>query len=324
MSWQPDIDELHRRAAIAREMGGPDSVAFHHGRGKLTVRERIDLLADPGSFAETGVLAGRAEWDGTELAKLTPSNSVTGIVRIDGRKVAVHGGDFTIRGGSADGGVADKAGWAVKQAYTNRIPMIRLLDATGGSVRTFETMGRTYLPANDRVGETELLQMVPVVSAVLGSVAGLPAVHAAMCHFNVMVKGTSQLFVAGPARRQGGARYRYHQGRAWQRGHPGAPVRRRREPRRGRARRPAPGAPLPLVPPPERLGDAAAHRAHRRPRRAARTPSSPSSRATGAACTTRASCSRWSSTATRSSRSSPSSDARASRDWRGSTASPSA
>jgi methylmalonyl-CoA decarboxylase subunit alpha len=198
MSWQADIDELERRASIAREMGGPDSVAFHHGRGKLTVRKRIDLLGDPGSFRETGVLAGKAEWDGTELAKLTPSNSVAGIVTIDGRKVAVHGGDFTIRGGSADGGVADKAGWAVKQAYTNRIPMVRLLDATGGSVRTFETMGRTYLPANDRVGEAELLQMVPVVSAVLGSVAGLPAVQAAMCHFNIMVKGTSQLFVAGP------------------------------------------------------------------------------------------------------------------------------
>jgi acetyl-CoA carboxylase carboxyltransferase component len=59
-------------------------------------------------------------------------------------------------------------------------------------------MGRTDRPANDRVLEVELLQMVPVVSAVLGSVAGLPAVQAALCHFNVMVKGTSQLFVAGP------------------------------------------------------------------------------------------------------------------------------
>jgi acetyl-CoA carboxylase carboxyltransferase component len=162
------------------------------------VRERIDLLGDPGSFAETGVLAGRPEWDGTELKSLTPANSVTGVVRIDGRKVVVHGGDFTIRGGSADGSIADKSGWAVRHAYSNRIPMVRLLDATGGSVKTFETMGRTYLPANDRVTDVELLQMVPVVSAVMGSVAGLPAVQAAMCHFNVMVKGTSQLFVAGP------------------------------------------------------------------------------------------------------------------------------
>ena len=179
-------------------MGGPESVAFHKGRGKLTVRERLDLLADPGSFAEVGVLAGRPEWDGTRLESLTPANAVTGVLKIDGRKVVVHGGDFTIRGGSADGSVADKSGWAIKYAYSNRIPMVRLLDATGGSVRSFETMGRTYLPANDRVLEAELLQLVPVVSAVMGSVAGLPAVQAAMCHFNVMVKGTSQLFVAGP------------------------------------------------------------------------------------------------------------------------------
>ncbi len=198
MGWQADVDELNRRAELARAMGGPDAVALHKGRGKLTVRERIDLLADPGTFSETGVLAGKATYEGAELESLTPANSVTGVVKVDGRKVVVHGGDFTIRGGSADGGVADKAGWAVKQAYLLKLPFIRLLDATGGSVRTFESMGRTYLPANDRVLDVELLQMVPCVSAVMGSVAGLPAVQAAMCHFNVMVKGTSQLFVAGP------------------------------------------------------------------------------------------------------------------------------
>lgn len=198
MSWQADVDELQRRADIARQMGGAESVAFHKGRGKLTVRERMDLLADPGTFTETGVLAGKATYDGQELESLTPANSVTGVLKVDGRKVVVHGGDFTIRGGSADGSVADKAGWAVRQAYSLKLPFVRLLDATGGSVRTFESMGRTYLPANDRVLDTELLQMVPCVSAVMGSVAGLPAVQAAMCHFNVMVKGTSQLFVAGP------------------------------------------------------------------------------------------------------------------------------
>jgi acetyl-CoA carboxylase carboxyltransferase component len=198
MSWQSEIEELRRRQEMGRAMGGPESVSFHHGRGKLTVRERIELLADEGSFVETGVLAGRAEWQGNELAALTPANAVTGVVKLDGRKVVVHGGDFTIRGGAADGSVADKSGWAVKTSYSNRLPFIRLLDATGGSVRTFETMGRTYLPANDRVMDIELLQMVPVVSAVLGSVAGLPAVQAAMCHFNLMVKDTSQVFVAGP------------------------------------------------------------------------------------------------------------------------------
>lgn len=64
MTWQAEIDELHLRADMARQMGGPESVAFHKGRGKLTVRERLDILADPGTFAETGVLAGKATYEG--------------------------------------------------------------------------------------------------------------------------------------------------------------------------------------------------------------------------------------------------------------------
>jgi acetyl-CoA carboxylase carboxyltransferase component len=199
MTWQPDIDELNRRVAMNHRMGGPDSVAFHKSRGKLTVRERLDVLADPGTFREAGALAGRPEWEGHQLKNLTPANAITGVLQIDGRRTIVHGGDFTIRGGSADGGIGDKMGWAIKQAYMRRLPFVRLLDATGGSVRTFETLGRTYLSSNDRVAEIELMQMVPVVSMVLGSVAGLPAVQAAMCHFNVMVKDTTQVFVAGPA-----------------------------------------------------------------------------------------------------------------------------
>ncbi len=198
MSWQSDVDEIKRQNEMAEELGGQDSIAFHKGRGKLTVRERFDLLADADSFSEIGKLAGSPEWDGNELRNLTPSNSVAGVVKINNRKVAVHGGDFTIRGGSADGGVADKAGAVIKRAYIERMPYVRLLDATGGSVKSFEKMGRTYLPAMDRVQEVELLHRAPVVSAVLGSVAGLPAVQACFCHFNVMVKSTSQVFVAGP------------------------------------------------------------------------------------------------------------------------------
>ena len=136
--------------------------------------------------------------DAGNLTGLTPANSVTGVVRLDGRKVVVHGGDFTIRGGAADGSIADKSGWAMKQSYTLKIPFVRLLDATGGSVRTFESMGRTYLPATTACSIPSCCRGCPCVSAVMGSVAGLPAVQAAMCHFNVMVKGTSQLFVAGP------------------------------------------------------------------------------------------------------------------------------
>ena len=76
---------------------------------------------------------------------------------------------------------------------------MRLLDATGGSVKTFEKIGRTYLPGNPAGAlGVELLQTVPVAAAVLGSVAGLPAVQVCLSHFNVMVRGTSHVFVAGP------------------------------------------------------------------------------------------------------------------------------
>ena len=78
MSWQGEVDELKRRTEMARQMGGPENVAFHRGRGKMTVRDRIDYLADPGSFQEIGVLAGHPEFEGLDLKKLTPSNAVTG------------------------------------------------------------------------------------------------------------------------------------------------------------------------------------------------------------------------------------------------------
>jgi len=198
MSWNDEVEELQRRAAMAREMGGPDNVAFHRGLGKLTVRDRIDRLADPGSFHETGVLAGHPEWDGNDLKKLTPANAITGTVRINGRKVSVIGQDFTIRGGSGDGGVPGKGIFSTKVAYTHRIPYVRLLDASGGSVKTLEQHGRTGIPGGDRTQEAELLYRVPCVSAVLGSVAGLPAIMALLAHFNVMVRGTSRVFVAGP------------------------------------------------------------------------------------------------------------------------------
>ena len=110
MSWQSDVDELARQTAMAREMGGADGVAFQHGRGKLTVRERVDLLADADSFHEVGALAGTASWDGDRVEHLKPSNTVIGTCHVAGRKVAFSGGDFTIRGGAADAAVGNKSG----------------------------------------------------------------------------------------------------------------------------------------------------------------------------------------------------------------------
>ncbi len=202
MTWQPEVDELERRRALAARMGGEANVARQHASGKLTVRERIDAFADPGSFREFMGLVGRATYEDEQLVDFTPKASVDGFCTVDGRKVVVSGGDFTVRGGSG-GSRSDGMGAELpttRRALEWRVPFVRLLDAAGGSVRSFEEMGRTYLPDGNAWAQydVQLLRAVPVVSAVLGSVAGLPAVNACMAHFNVMVAGTSQLFPGGP------------------------------------------------------------------------------------------------------------------------------
>ncbi len=199
MVWEPEVDELKRRRHLAEQMGGSEAVARQHARGKLTVRERVAALADPASFEEIGVLAGSATYDGGKLVDFTPANSVAGLCSLNGRKVVVSGGDFTVRGGAADASVGRKSYYAQEMAYQWRLPYIRLLDATGGSVRTFEQLGRTYIPDNPGTFTAQrLLSTVPVVSAALGSVAGLPAIEACLAHFNLMVKGTTQVFAGGP------------------------------------------------------------------------------------------------------------------------------
>ncbi|MDP2920327.1 MAG: carboxyl transferase domain-containing protein [Dehalococcoidia bacterium] len=200
MVWQPEIDELKHREHLAEQMGGPEGVQRQHGRGKLTVRERITRLSDPGSFQEIGKLAGGATYEGEKLVSFRPANSVVGLCTIDGRKVILTGGDFTVRGGAADAAVGNKGAHGLRLALNWKLPFIRLLDATGGSVRTFEQIGRTYIPeANEYCAiNARLLDIAPVVSAVLGSVAGLPAVEACLAHWSVMVKGISQVFPGGP------------------------------------------------------------------------------------------------------------------------------
>jgi len=115
--------------------------------------------------------------------------------------VVVGGDDFTVRGGAADAAVGNKMGHAEKLARGMRMPMVRLVDGTGGggSVKTIATIGHTYVPANpawDTI--TAIMGEVPVIGACLGPVAGLGAVRVVTSHFSVMVSGSSQLFVAGP------------------------------------------------------------------------------------------------------------------------------
>jgi acetyl-CoA carboxylase carboxyltransferase component len=201
LSWQSEVDEIKRRVELAKQMGGEANVARQHANGRLTVRERIDRLLDPGSFHETGALAGKAVYENGEMVSFTPSNFVFGAGRIDGRRVVVGGDDFTVRGGAADAAIGHKMSYSERMARELRLPIIRLVDGTGGggSVKTLEMTGRTYVPANpawDIVVAS--LSEIPVVSACLGPCAGLGAVRVAHSHFSVMVRGVSQLFVAGP------------------------------------------------------------------------------------------------------------------------------
>ncbi len=201
MTWQPEIDEIIKRKKMAERMGGPEGIGRQRKRGKLTVRERIELLADPGSFQEWNALAGSPTYEDGELTDFKPKPSVRGMCKLDGRKVIVNAGDFTVRAdaGSLAMGLGREP-HPFERAREWRLPYVRLLDSVGGSVKSFELIGRTYLPDGNiwSTVDVELLSMVPVVSAVLGAVAGLPAVEACFAHFNLMVKGISQLFPGGP------------------------------------------------------------------------------------------------------------------------------
>jgi acetyl-CoA carboxylase carboxyltransferase component len=201
VSWEPEIEELRRRTELAHAMGGPENVARQHRAGRLTVRERIERLLDPGSFHETGALAGVATYEDGRLTGIRPANFVMGTGRLGGRRVVVGGDDFTVRGGAADASIGGKQVYGERLARELRLPLIRLVDGTGGggSVRTYEMQGRTYVPGNpgwDLV--TAALAEIPVVAAALGPVAGLGAARVAASHFSVMVRGLSQVFVAGP------------------------------------------------------------------------------------------------------------------------------
>ncbi|MEE8399440.1 MAG: carboxyl transferase domain-containing protein [Desulfobacterales bacterium] len=198
MVWQPEIDELNRRKEFAAQMGGERGIKEQRKRGKLTVRERLELLPDKGSFKEIGELAGHATYEDDELVHVRPESAVIGHCTIDGRKAVICAGDFTVRH-AGDQSVGQKGNVAQTMALDWKLPYIRLLDATGGSVRTFEGIGRTYIPVNHCTpGIEKLLNTAPVVSAALGSVAGLPAVDACLSHFSVMVKDISQVFPGGP------------------------------------------------------------------------------------------------------------------------------
>jgi len=202
MTWRPELDDIAARKQAALELGGKERVDKHRAAGKLTVRERIASLVDPGSFQEIGSLAGFPQYgDDGKLLQFTPANVICGSARIEGRTVFVTGDDFTVRGGASDGGRQTKFSFAETFARRWRMPLVRLVDGTGGggSVKNLETLGRTSLPDVPQFSEVlSALSEIPVVALGLGSVAGMGAARVCASHYSMMVRGSSQLFAAGP------------------------------------------------------------------------------------------------------------------------------
>jgi acetyl-CoA carboxylase carboxyltransferase component len=207
IGWQPELDELAERKRIAQAMGGPDRIARQHAADRLTVRERIDRMLDPDSFLELGSIAGKATYDPTQrtMVDFLPANGVFGRGTVDGRPVVIFGDDFTVRGGSADASIKNKYQMPEKLAGEYRIPLIRMIEGSGGggSVKTIETTGHANLPGG--IGQSSGLWLcaqnmgrVPVVAMGLGSVAGLGAARLAASHYSLMVRKSSAVFVAGP------------------------------------------------------------------------------------------------------------------------------
>ena len=199
MSWKKEVEEIIKRRKLAEEMGGVESVKRHHNAGKLTVRERVTELLDKGSFREIGALTGAGKYDARgNLADFTPANVVIGNGKINQRRVVVSGEDFTIRAGSSEATSPEKWQYAEKMAMEMKIPIVRLVDTAGGSIKLLEQSGMTKLPGYPHSDAIDLLGFIPVVAAAMGSVAGLGAARVVGAHFSVMVKETSQVFAAGP------------------------------------------------------------------------------------------------------------------------------
>jgi acetyl-CoA carboxylase carboxyltransferase component len=202
MSWQKEIDELHARERLAYKMGGEEKVKRQHDNKRLTVRERIDRVLDPRSFREIGAIAGKADYDENgEIRDFLPANFVMGRGRIEGRPVVVGGDDFTVRGGAGDAAIGSKQVYAEQMANELRLPIVRLIDGTGGggSVKTLETDRRTYVPYQQGWNwVVSNLATVPVVALGLGPVAGLGSARLVTSHYSIMIRETSQMFIAGP------------------------------------------------------------------------------------------------------------------------------
>lgn len=204
MSWRDEIDEIKQRQTLAKQQGGEASVAKHHAKGRQTIRERIDGLLDANSFDETGEGSGVPEYDEAgKLVDFQPANFVLGFGKIAGRKVIIGGEDFTVKGGSPNPAGLRKSVYAEQLALQYKLPLIRLHEGGGGSVggtgqeKNRRPLGDPVFATSRFVPLAQTLGAVPVATAALGPVAGLPAARLVASHFSVMTQNAAVL-IAGP------------------------------------------------------------------------------------------------------------------------------
>ena len=204
MSWEKEVRELERRRELAKQQGGERGIARQHAKGRLTVRERIDALLDAGSFQEHGRATAVPDYDDDgELTGYVPANYVVGFGEIEERRVVVGGEDFTLKGGSPNAAGLRKSIYAEHLACRYRVPLVRLLEGGGGSVKGSGRKGGTvgqpvfaeprFKIIADAMGE------VPIASGAMGAVAGFPAGRLVASHFAVMTRHTAQVLIGGPA-----------------------------------------------------------------------------------------------------------------------------
>src|SRR2546428_972548 len=197
MAGDERIEELRRRKALAKEGGGKDRVAAQHAKGKLTARERVGLLLDPGTFVETDAFVEHRTTDfGLDAKRFPGDGVVTGHGTIDGRTVFVFSQDFTVFGGSLGEMHANKIVKIMDMAMKVGAPVIGLNDSGGARIQE----GVISLGGYAQIFFRNVLAsgVVPQISAILGPCAGGAGYSPAMTDFIVMAKGTANMFIPGP------------------------------------------------------------------------------------------------------------------------------
>jgi len=191
------VSELEERSRLARLGGGPERIERQHGAGKLTARERIDILLDAGSFEEFDRFVVHRSTDfGLDRQRYPGDGVVTGHGLVQGRRVFVFAQDFTVFGGSLSETHAEKICKVMDMAMRVGAPLVGLNDSGGARIQEGVLSLGGY--ADIFLRNTLASGVIPQISCIMGPCAGGAVYSPAITDFNVMVKNTSYMFITGP------------------------------------------------------------------------------------------------------------------------------